>query len=93
MLGFTTVRDAAGADMGHREVIASGLLVGPRLFVCGRGISQTGGHGDMRTRVEHPYPDNTHHLMGGTTGGTARIADGVDEVRRAARDEIRLGAD
>ncbi len=93
MRGYTTVRDAAGADMGHREAIASGLMVGPRMFVCGRGISQTGGHGDMRTRVDHPYPDNVHHLMGGTTGGTARIADGVDEVRRAVRDEIRLGAD
>lgn len=93
MRGYTTVRDAAGADMGHREAIAAGLIVGPRLFVCGRGISQTGGHGDMRTRVDHPYPDNVHHMMGGTTGGTARIADGVDEVRRAVRDEIRLGAD
>lgn len=41
--GFTTVRDAAGADRGHREAIASGLMVGPRMFVCGRGISQTGG--------------------------------------------------
>jgi len=93
MRGYTTVRDAAGADMGHREAIAAGLIVGPRLFVCGRGISQTGGHGDMRTRVDHPYPDNVHQMMGGTTGGTARIADGVDEVRRAVRDEIRLGAD
>ncbi len=93
MRGYTTVRDAAGADMGHREAIASGLMLGPRMFVCGRGISQTGGHGDMRTRVDHPDPDNVHHLMGGTTGGTARLADGVDEVRRAVRDEIRLGAD
>jgi len=56
-------------------------------------ISQTGGHGDMRNRVDHPFPCACHHLMIGTTGGIARIADGVPEVRRAVRDEIRLGAD
>jgi imidazolonepropionase-like amidohydrolase len=93
MRGFTTVRDTAGADMGHRDAVAAGLITGPRLFVSGRGISQTGGHGDMRTRVDHPLPCGCHHLMGGTTGGIARIADGVAEVRRAVRDEIRLGAD
>jgi imidazolonepropionase-like amidohydrolase len=93
MRGFTTVRDAAGADMGHRDAVASGLLVGPRLFVCGRGISQTGGHGDFRTRVDHAFPCACHHLSAGTTGGIARLADGVAEVRRAVRDEIRLGAD
>lgn len=93
MRGFTTIRDAAGADMGHRDGVASGMLVGPRLFVCGRGISQTGGHGDFRTRVDHAFPCACHHLSAGTTGGIARIADGVAEVRRAVRDEIRLGAD
>ena len=91
--GFTTVRDTAGADMGHREAVADGLIVGPRLFVSGRGISQTGGHGDHRNRVDHPFPCACHHLMIGTTGGIARIADGVPDVRRAVRDEIRLGAD
>lgn len=93
MRGFTTIRDAAGADMGHRDAVASGLLVGPRLFVAGRGISQTGGHGDFRTRVDHAFPCACHHLSVGLTGGIARIADGVSEVRRAVRDEIRLGAD
>lgn len=91
--GFTTVRDAAGADMGHREAVENGLVLGPRLFVSGRGISQTGGHGDFRTRVDHAFPCSCMHLMGGLTGGIARIADGVDEVRRAVRDEVRLGAD
>jgi imidazolonepropionase-like amidohydrolase len=93
MRGFTTVRDTAGADRGHREAVADGLIEGPRLFVSGRAISQTGGHGDMRTRVDHPFPCCCHHLMAGTTGGIARIADGVAAVRRAVRDEIRLGAD
>jgi imidazolonepropionase-like amidohydrolase len=91
--GFTTIRDCAGADMGHRDAVASGLLTGPRLFVSGRGISQTGGHGDFRNRVDQAFPCACHHLSVGLTGGIARIADGIDEVRRAVRDEIRLGAD
>lgn len=91
--GFTTVRDAAGADMGHRDAVEQGLVIGPRMFVSGRGISQTGGHGDFRTRVEHAHPCGCHHLSVGLTGGIARIADGIDEVRRAVRDEIRLGVD
>ena len=91
--GFTTVRDAAGADMGHRDAVEQGLVIGPRMFVSGRGISQTGGHGDFRTRVEHAHPCGCHHLSVGLMGGIARIADGIDEVRRAVRDEIRLGVD
>ena len=91
--GFTTVRDTAGADVGHREAMRSGLFPGPRLFVSGRAISQTGGHGDMRSRIDHCEPCNCFHLIGSMSGGMGRIADGVTEVRRAVRDEIRLGAD
>ena len=40
--GFTTVRDAGGADYGLREAVASGLYPGPRLLVSGRALSQTG---------------------------------------------------
>ena len=46
--GFTTVRDVAGADGGHREAVERGLFVGPRLFVAVDALSQTGGHGDSR---------------------------------------------
>ncbi|MDP6786917.1 MAG: amidohydrolase family protein, partial [Rhodospirillales bacterium] len=38
MRGFTTVRDAAGADAGHRAAVEQGLFTGPRLFVCGRAL-------------------------------------------------------
>ena len=89
MRGFTTVRDAAGADAGHREAVEQGLFTGPRLFVCGRAISQTGGHGDARSRADLSSPCACVHLV----GGLCRIADGVTEVRQAVRDEIRLGAD
>ena len=52
MQGFTTVRDAGGADYGFREAVASGLYPGPRMLVSGRVLSQTGGHGDKRRRAE-----------------------------------------
>jgi imidazolonepropionase-like amidohydrolase len=91
--GFTTVRDAGGADQGHAAAVEAGLFVGPRLFISGRAISQTGGHGDFRPPVDVPgammgEPCGCAHIY----GGIGRIADGVAEVRRAARDEIRLGA-
>ncbi|MDB5559823.1 MAG: amidohydrolase [Enterovirga sp.] len=89
MRGFTTVRDAGGADRGLKLAVEQGLFVGPRLFVCGRAISQTGGHGDFRAQIDQPDPGYLDHTM----NGIGRIADGVAEVQRAARDEIRLGAD
>src|SRR5438128_1160480 len=52
MQGFTTVRDAGGADYGFREAIEEGLYPGPRLLVSGNYLSQTGGHGDKRRRAE-----------------------------------------
>ncbi|MCC7426234.1 MAG: amidohydrolase family protein [Alphaproteobacteria bacterium] len=89
MSGFTTVRDAGGADVGHKQALEQGYFTGPRLFVSGRAISQTGGHGDARSPADTREPCACVHL----TAGIGRIADGVSEVRRAIRDEIRLGAD
>ena len=48
MRGFTSVRDAGGADFGLARAVEEGWLRGPRLFYCGHAISQTGGHGDLR---------------------------------------------
>ncbi len=89
MRGFTTLRDTGGADLGHKMAVEQGLITGPRLFVSGRTISQSGGHGDARTRADLADPCACVHLG----GGIGRVADGVAEVRRAVRDEIRLGAD
>jgi len=83
--GFTSVRDTGGADYGLCDAQAEGLIRGPRLFFGGRALSQTGGHGDHRERAEHLIDDHPGC-------STRRIADGVDEVRRAARDELRKGA-
>jgi imidazolonepropionase-like amidohydrolase len=87
--GFTTVRDAGGADWGMKEAVDRGLIPGPRMFVSGHPLSQTGGHGDSRTRAEnHAGCD-----CGAAIGMVPNIADGVDEVRRAVRTQLRRGAD
>jgi imidazolonepropionase-like amidohydrolase len=85
--GFTTARDAGGCDVGIRMAIEQGLIDGPRLLVSGKALSQTGGHGDDRALGDvDPVP-------GSSPGDWSRIADGVDEVRLAARHELRRGAD
>jgi len=88
--GFTTVRDAGGADAGHREAVQRRIIKGPRLFVAGRALSQTGGHGDARSSADLLEPCGCSALL---KGGIGRIVNGVSEVLHAARDEIRLGAD
>src|SRR5262249_41754284 len=50
--GFTTVRDAGGADHGLAAAVEDGYFVGPRLLFAGHALSQTGGHGDHRTKGE-----------------------------------------
>ena len=85
--GFTTVRDCGGADAGLRQALAEGLVRGPRLFISGRILSQTGGHGDFRLPAEM-YPPQE-----GTCGVACGVYDGVDAVRRAAREQLRQGVD
>jgi len=86
--GFTSIRDAGGADGGLAEAVALGLVRGPRLFPSGQALSQTGGHGDLRPRTRSVVSCACCEYG----AGLARIADGVDECRRAARDELRKGA-
>src|SRR5439155_22258108 len=72
MQGFTTVRDAGGADYGFREAIGEGIYPGPRMLVSGRYISQTGGHGHQRRRPEWNEPvDLWMGLVGSSGGGGA----------------------
>jgi imidazolonepropionase-like amidohydrolase len=85
--GFTTVRDTGGADWGIREGVAQGYLPGPRLFVAGRPIGQTSGHSDSRRRTDAGAACHTCNALAFTMG----IADGVDEVRRAVREQLRDG--
>ena len=85
--GFTTVRDAGGCDIGLRLATDRGLIDGPRLFVAGKALSQTGGHGDERAVTDGDPTEGAY------PGEFARIADGLDAVRLAARQELRRGAD
>jgi imidazolonepropionase-like amidohydrolase len=84
--GFTTVRDVGGAEFGIARAVEEGLFAGPRILYGGKALSPSGGHGDHRAmgvdRVDETYAQVS----------LGRRCDGLDEVRRAARDEIRRGA-
>jgi imidazolonepropionase-like amidohydrolase len=86
--GFTTVRDAGGADWSLAEAVRTGLVQGPRIFPSGKALSQTGGHGDMRPRSDELEPCGCTHKL----GHLARVVDGVDACRLAVREEIMKGA-
>jgi imidazolonepropionase-like amidohydrolase len=86
--GFTTVRDVGGAPFALAQAIEDGLAIAPRLVVCGKALSKTGGHVDLRPRHDTHDP----HRWMSNFGALGRVADGVDEVRRACRQELRQGA-
>ncbi|MFO1191752.1 MAG: amidohydrolase family protein [Rhodoferax sp.] len=90
--GFTTVRDAGGAGMPLKQAIETRLAQGPRLFVAGRALSQTGGHGDMRPQADFLAGDAPCACCV-RAGAIARVVDGVDALRRAVREEFQMGAD
>ncbi|MBC8793013.1 MAG: peptidase M38 [Tagaea sp. CACIAM 22H2] len=87
--GFTSVRDASGADYGLKLAVEEGLFRAPRLFIAGKSLSQTGGHGDLRGR----FDDRDFCLCHARLGLLSRVADGVDAVRKAVREELKAGAD
>ena len=89
MRGFTTLRDTGGADWGIKAAVEQGLFEGPRLFISGQPISQTGGHGDFRQRTQSEISCPCCSAL----TWSSRIADGVPEMVRAVRDELRKGAD
>jgi imidazolonepropionase-like amidohydrolase len=87
--GITTVRDAAGADLGVAQAVADGLIRGPRLKISIGMVSATGGHNDPwllsgeRPRAVFPvYP-----------GVPDTVADGPEQMRRVVRELVRAGAD
>jgi len=87
--GFTTVRDIGGGDYSLSKAIDDGLIRAPRFFYSGKVLSMTGGHGDMRPVEEAPQ----YHSMCscGIFNSFAKVADGVTEVIRATREELRQG--
>jgi imidazolonepropionase-like amidohydrolase len=88
MAGFTTIREAGGADYTIAHLLAQGTLVGPRMFYSGRALTQTGGGADFRTPIE--VTDPCGHVS--PLSVMSVITDGVDRVREAAREELRKGA-
>jgi imidazolonepropionase-like amidohydrolase len=88
--GFTSVRDNGGADWGIREAVNANILAGPRLFIAGRVLSQTGGHGDYRNRTNGSSPAG--HCCSGL-GMFADVVDGIPAVLQAAREQLRKGSD
>jgi len=81
--GFTTVRDAGGealVDIALRDAVRDGLVPGPRMLVSGLPLTTTGGHGDP---FWPPALEFKHR----------RVVDSPDEARKAAREELRNGAD
>jgi imidazolonepropionase-like amidohydrolase len=91
--GFTTVRDAGGADHALKQAVEEGMdgaVVGPRLFVSGAPLSPTGGHGDFRPRSDRLQPVSAcgcHRIA------STRVVDGVDNVRLAVREQLQMGVD
>ena len=86
--GFTTVRDLGGAPYALAQAMEEGLAPGPRVVVCGKALSRTGGHADLRPRGDTHDPN----AWSAQFGALGRVADGVEEVRRACRQELRQGA-
>jgi imidazolonepropionase-like amidohydrolase len=86
--GITTVRDAAGADLGIKVAQERGLIPGPRLQISVNMISQTGGHNDdweasgCHLTWFKPHP-----------GRPPAVVDGAEEMRRKVRELVRAGAD
>ncbi len=86
--GFTSVRDAGGADWALAQASETGLIDAPRIFPAGKALSQTGGHGDFRARSDQLESCACSFRI----ASISRVVDGVDDVRRAARDELTKGA-
>ena len=90
--GVTSVRDAGGTPLGLKLAAERGLIPAPRMRIAVSILSQTGGHGDFL------LPVGTHFPMGMPLDGSLPewpnpVCDGVDEVRRTVRANLRAGAD
>lgn len=85
--GFTSVRDAGGAGVALRGAIEDDVFPGPRLFLCGKALAPTGSHGYADAHAGGGPP-----CCGSESAALSVVADGVDEVVRATREQIRQGA-
>jgi imidazolonepropionase-like amidohydrolase len=84
--GFTTMRDvetegAMYADVDVKRAINRGIIPGPRLFVSTRALDVTGAYALVGYSWELHMPKGV------------QVVDGVDECRKAVREQIEHGAD
>ncbi len=89
MDGYTTVRDACGQGDAMKKLIDQDILVGPRIYPSGACIGPQSGHTDWRSpraRAEGGPVAQVEEL------NLAVVADGVDEIRTAARRNLSYGA-
>lgn len=92
--GFTSARDCGGADFGLVKALEEQRLAGPSLSICGKLLSQSGGHGDFRHPRTACSDDDGYMTCGcGHIGHMSITADGVDGVTRAVRENFRRGAE
>ncbi len=91
MRGFTTVRDLGGPSFALKQAIDEGLAVGPRIYPSGAMITSSGGHGDLRPLTDIPRMAGDRPSVI-ERSGAASIADGGDEVRLRAREQLMQGA-
>ena len=87
--GFTSMRDAGGAGAGIKYVSENQIVPSPRMFISGRALSQTGGHGDFR-HTSTPIEPCACSID--TSSSISIICDGTSAVRKAAREQLRKGA-
>ncbi|WP_281541014.1 metal-dependent hydrolase family protein [Maribacter aestuarii] len=92
MLGFTTVRDLGGPVFGIKRAVDEGLIPGPRIYPSGAYISQTSGHGDFRSANEPNVILSGGQMQAADLLGWSYVVDGVPEVLKAARENLRKGA-
>ncbi|HVR37615.1 MAG TPA: amidohydrolase family protein, partial [Thermoanaerobaculia bacterium] len=84
--GFTTMRDletegAMYTDVDVKRAINEGVIPGPRLVVSTRAMSVTGAYGPSGYSPEIDYPHGV------------QLVDGVENARKAVREQIANGAD
>ena len=92
MDGFTTVRDMGGPSMGLMRSINAGVIPGPRIYPSGAFLSQTSGHADIRERSDRHVTLAGVHDEHMARLGYVRVADGVDAVLTATRENLRNSA-
>jgi imidazolonepropionase-like amidohydrolase len=89
--GFTTVRDLGASDtlnVSLKRAIASGAVIGPRMFTAGTAIATTGGHADPTNNLSHQFSRAL-----GTPGPAEGVINSPEQARQAVRERYKEGAD